>query len=216
MKLSVDPLIPLGTTCWFFQSAGLAFHAFISIQLAHFCSTITLYCLHLCSTVTSFPLLYAAPPSVKPVPVSKDVKYNKSSWRMWHQWHEWEVKYSMNIINKASHHHTCWQKKKLHSWSRRLSFSITHACDLHCCPFHATALKGPSFFLLPTGGWSLITEWAYLCSQSCRLRQRELPGLMWMLMWIILQVRKRQTDVTTRQSNGSFCWAVKTSREGKK
>ncbi|KAI4829850.1 hypothetical protein KUCAC02_001515, partial [Chaenocephalus aceratus] len=28
--------------------------------------------------------------------------------------------------------------------------------------------------------------------------------LLWMLMWIILQVRKRRTDVDTRQSDGFY------------
>lgn len=47
-------------------------------------------------------------------------------------------------------------------------------------------------------------ERAYLCSQSCRLGQQELPRLLRMLMRIILQVRKRRSDVATRQSNGFF------------
>ncbi len=72
-----------------------------------------------------------------------------------------------------------------------------------CADTHFTAAwKALSFFFLPNRGWALITERAYLFSQSCRLGQRELPGLLWMLMRIILQVRKRRSDVATRQSNG--------------
>lgn len=34
-----------------------------------------------------------------------------------------------------------------------------------------------------------------------------------MLMWIILQVKERRSDVATRQGNGFFCCVVKTSGE---
>lgn len=86
------------------------------------------------------------------------------------------------------------------------------SCDLCWFPLCTTAWR-PFLFFLPNRGWTPITEWAYLYSQSCRLGQRELLGLLWMLMRIILQVRKRRSDVATRQSNGFF--VVQSRQEGK-
>lgn len=78
------------------------------------------------------------------------------------------------------------------------------ACHLCWYPFYAAARNAFFFFFLPNRGWELITEWAYLCSQSSRLGLQELSRWLRMLMWISLRVRKRFSDVATRPSNGFF------------
>lgn len=64
------------------------------------------------------------------------------------------------------------------------------------------------FFFLPSIAWTLIIEWAYLCSQSCLHRRKELPRQLWMQMSIILQVGKRRQ----RCGNKTESWALSAGR----
>lgn len=63
-----------------------------------------------------------------------------------------------------------------------------------CVATHCTLepCRAFSFFFLPSIAWTLIIEWAYLCSQSCLHGRKELPWQLWMQMSIILQVGKRR------------------------
>lgn len=173
-----------------------------------FHSSVQPLCLNLCSNSTSPSLFNFQPSNVKLVAVSEVVTTSVWVVRGWHQW--------QNVKGKVLHY---YYQSGRHQLSTTVLVTDTgFPNNTRFWPglllISHSGPEGLFLFFLPNRGWTLITEWAYLCSQSCLQRQQELPGLLWMLMWIILQVRKRSSEVATTPSCALF--VLQSRYEGKK